>query len=162
MGYTLAGMYKTHDVTSSARVRWILSVVSLVAYVFTKVSVTVYAGAIVFQVLLPDLQLALFGRIWGPFWIGAFATVFLILGFYMRSAAWSGIAMVPTLLPAVVTLGAMGMLGLSLDVGRSMIAAVLTNLEATAMTLVLPDWTSDVLSLRQAWRIRNSRPPPRQ
>jgi SSS family solute:Na+ symporter len=61
----------------SARVRWILSVVSLVAYVFTKVSVTVYAGAIVFQVLLPDLQLALFGRIWGPFWIGAFATVFL-------------------------------------------------------------------------------------
>ncbi len=28
--------------------RWILSVVSLVAYVFTKVSVTVYAGAMVF------------------------------------------------------------------------------------------------------------------
>ena len=36
--------------------RWILSLVSLTAYVFTKVSVTVYAGAMVFQVLLPDLQ----------------------------------------------------------------------------------------------------------
>ena len=60
-----------------ARVRWILSVVSLVAYVFTKVSVTVYAGAIVFQTLLPELQLTLFGTVWGPFWIGAFATVVL-------------------------------------------------------------------------------------
>src|SRR5690606_36321990 len=34
------------------RARTILSVVSLVAYVFTKVSVTVFAGAIVFQALL--------------------------------------------------------------------------------------------------------------
>src|SRR5690606_41944797 len=38
----------------SAGVRTILSVVSLVAYVFNKVSVTVYACAIVFQELLPD------------------------------------------------------------------------------------------------------------
>jgi len=60
-----------------ARVRWILSVVSLVAYVFTKVSVTVYAGALVFQTLLPEMQLTVFGQLWGPFWIGAFATVIL-------------------------------------------------------------------------------------
>jgi len=53
--------------------RWILSVVSLVAYVFTKVSVTVYAGAMVFEVLLPDVSL--FGL--GPFWVGAIATVVL-------------------------------------------------------------------------------------
>jgi SSS family solute:Na+ symporter len=40
-----------------SRSRWVLSIVSLVAYVFTKVSVTVYAGAIVFQTLLPgDLR----------------------------------------------------------------------------------------------------------
>ena len=32
----------------NSQVRWILSMVSLVAYVFTKVSVTVYAGALVF------------------------------------------------------------------------------------------------------------------
>ncbi|MCK4960535.1 MAG: Na+/glucose cotransporter, partial [Planctomycetes bacterium] len=57
--------------------RWILSVVSLVAYVFTKVSVTVYAGAMVFQVLLPDISITVFGHIWGPFWIGAISTVVL-------------------------------------------------------------------------------------
>ncbi|MCY3023796.1 MAG: sodium:solute symporter, partial [Planctomycetota bacterium] len=57
----------------SARARAILSVVSLIAYVFTKVSVTVYAGAIVFKTLLPDT----FGTPENAFWIGAFATVIL-------------------------------------------------------------------------------------
>jgi SSS family solute:Na+ symporter len=61
----------------SARSRLILSVVSLVAYVFTKVSVTVYAGAIVFQALLPDT----FGSPENAFWVGAFATV-IITGAY--------------------------------------------------------------------------------
>ncbi len=53
--------------------RWILSLVSLVAYVFTKVSVTVYAGALVFQTLLPDT----FGSPENAFWVGAVATVVL-------------------------------------------------------------------------------------
>ncbi len=57
----------------SARTRWILSVVSLAAYVFTKVSVTVYAGALVFQTLLPDT----FGSPENAFWVGAIATVIL-------------------------------------------------------------------------------------
>jgi SSS family solute:Na+ symporter len=57
----------------SARARWILSLVSLAAYVFTKVSVTVYAGALVFQSLLPDT----FGTPENAFWIGAFTTVIL-------------------------------------------------------------------------------------
>jgi solute:Na+ symporter, SSS family len=53
--------------------RWILSLVSLVAYVFTKVSVTVYAGALVFGALLPDT----FGSPETAFWVGAFLTVIL-------------------------------------------------------------------------------------
>ena len=53
--------------------RWILSLVSLVAYVFTKVSVTVYAGGVVFQTLLPK---ATFGGL-DPFWVGALAVVIL-------------------------------------------------------------------------------------
>jgi solute:Na+ symporter, SSS family len=57
----------------NARARTILSVVSLVAYVFTKVSVTVFAGAIVFQALLPDT----FGSRDNAFWVGAFTTVVL-------------------------------------------------------------------------------------
>ena len=64
-----------------ARARWILSVVSLVAYVFTKVSVTVYAGALVFKTLLPELSLTLMGQTWDAFWVGAFATV-IVTGLY--------------------------------------------------------------------------------
>ncbi len=55
------------------RPRWILSLVSLAAYVLTKVSVTVYAGALVFSTLLAD-------NLGGPqnaFWFGAIATVVL-------------------------------------------------------------------------------------
>ena len=53
--------------------RWILSIFSLTAYVLTKVSVTVYAGALVFQTLLPDT----FGSPQNAFWIGAITTVTL-------------------------------------------------------------------------------------
>ncbi|MBK1878361.1 sodium:solute symporter [Pelagicoccus mobilis] len=56
-----------------ARTRWVLSIVSLIAYVFTKVSVTVYAGALVFKTLLPDT----FGSPDNAFWVGAFTTVVL-------------------------------------------------------------------------------------
>ena len=57
----------------NATCRWILSIVSLVAYVFTKVSVTVYAGGMVFSVILPDT----FGGPQNAFWAGALATVIL-------------------------------------------------------------------------------------
>ena len=50
----------------SPTARWFLSLISLVAYVLTKVSVTVYAGAIVFQALLGT-----------EFWTGALITVVL-------------------------------------------------------------------------------------
>jgi len=57
----------------NSTVRWILSIVSLIAYVFTKVSVTVYAGAMVFQTLLPEANfLGL-----NAFWVGALSTVIL-------------------------------------------------------------------------------------
>ncbi len=72
-----------------SRSRWVLSVVSLVAYVLTKVSVTVYAGALVFRTLLPDT----FGSPDNAFWVGAFATV-VATGIYtvfggLRAVVWT-------------------------------------------------------------------------
>jgi predicted RND superfamily exporter protein len=58
----------------------------------------------------------------------AFALVFVMLALFLRSF-WLALAgMVPTLLAVVVTLGAMGWLGMSLDVGRAMIAAVVIGI----------------------------------
>lgn len=50
----------------SPKARWLLSVISLVGYVLTKVSVTVYAGAVVFQTLMGI-----------DFWTGALIVVIL-------------------------------------------------------------------------------------
>lgn len=62
----------------NATSRWILSIVSLVAYIFTKVSVTVYAGGVVFNVLLPEIRYPLTETfVLDAFWIGALLTVVL-------------------------------------------------------------------------------------
>jgi solute:Na+ symporter, SSS family len=84
----------------SSRTRWILSCVSLVAYVFTKVSVTVYAGAIVFQALLPDT----FGTPENAFWVGAFATV-LITGVYTVFGGMRAIMSTATPQAVIILLG---------------------------------------------------------
>lgn len=89
--------------------RWILSVVSLVAYVFTKVSVTVYAGAIVFSSLLPDL----FGTPENAFWIGAFLTV-VVTGIYtvfggLRAVVYTDAAQALILLVGSIAITAIGL-----------------------------------------------------
>lgn len=50
----------------NSKARWFLSVISLIAYVLTKVSVTIYAGGVVFEALLGI-----------DFWTGAIAIVIL-------------------------------------------------------------------------------------
>ena len=60
-----------------SRARWILSLVSLAAYVLTKISVTVFAGALFFEVMMPEVQLTVGGTTITSFWIGAIATVTL-------------------------------------------------------------------------------------
>ncbi|HWM29215.1 MAG TPA: sodium/solute symporter, partial [Woeseiaceae bacterium] len=85
----------------NARARTILSVVSLVGYVFTKVSVTVYAGAIVFQTLLPDT----FGSPDNAFWVGAFTTV-ILTGVYTVFGGMRAIMATATPQAVIILLGA--------------------------------------------------------
>jgi len=91
------------------RPRWILSIVSLVAYVLTKVSVTVYAGAVVFSVLLPDT----FGSPENAFWFGAIATV-VLSGVYtvaggMRAVLYTDTAQAIILLVGTVAISYFGL-----------------------------------------------------
>jgi predicted RND superfamily exporter protein len=51
-----------------------------------------------------------------------------MVAIFLRSLRLGLAAMVPTLLPVVVTLGTMGWVGMSLDVGRAMIAAILIGI----------------------------------
>ncbi len=61
----------------SPSARWILSLISLVAYVFTKISVTLFAGGIVFNALFPTQFITGISN----FWVGAVGMV-LITGLY--------------------------------------------------------------------------------
>lgn len=97
----------------NSRTRWALSIVSLIAYVFTKVSVTVYAGAVVFQALLPDT----FGSPENAFWVGAITTV-VLTGIYtvfggLRAVVYTEVAQTILLLggSVFITLFALGKLG---------------------------------------------------
>jgi SSS family solute:Na+ symporter len=53
--------------------RWVLSIISLVAYVLTKIAVGIFAGGIVFSVLLPELHFMGLDS----FWIGSFLVIVL-------------------------------------------------------------------------------------
>jgi SSS family solute:Na+ symporter len=57
----------------SPHARTVLSVISLIAYVLTKIAVGIYAGGVVFRVLLPEVD------IWGmdSFWIGSILLIIL-------------------------------------------------------------------------------------
>jgi len=58
----------------------------------------------------------------------AFGLVLLLITLFLRSGSLGLLAMVPALLPVVATLGFMGFSGLSLDVGRVMIAAIVIGI----------------------------------
>src|SRR5437763_16588808 len=61
----------------SPTARSVLSLISLVAYVLTKLAVGIFAGGVVFGVLLPELRIGAFNS----FWIGSVAVV-LLTGLY--------------------------------------------------------------------------------
>lgn len=58
----------------------------------------------------------------------ALAVVFLLAALFLRSPLLALAAVLPSLLAVVVTLGAMGWAGMSLDVGRAMVAAVVLGI----------------------------------
>jgi len=77
----------------SPTARWVLSVITLVAHVFTKFAVSIFAGGVVFATLLPEVSLRLGGATFNSFWIGSVA-VLLLTGLYtvlggMRAVAYT-------------------------------------------------------------------------
>ncbi|MCP2937312.1 hypothetical protein NK983_31925, partial [Salmonella enterica subsp. enterica serovar Typhimurium] len=74
--------------------RWFLSIFSLLAYVLTKVSVTVYAGGIVISSLLGI-----------SFWFGALITV-VITGLYTVLGGMRAVAYTEAIQTVIMVIGA--------------------------------------------------------
>lgn len=86
-----------------ARSRWVLSIFSIVAYVLTKISVTIYAGGVVVSALLGI-----------DFWTGAIATV-ILTGIYTVLGGMRAVVYTETLQAVLLILGAAVLTYMGLD-----------------------------------------------
>jgi SSS family solute:Na+ symporter len=90
----------------SSTARWTLSVISLVAYVLTKIAVGIFAGGIVFSVLLPELRLQIGGTEFGSFWVGSVLVV-VLTGLYTVLGGMRAVAYTETVQTAILVLGSL-------------------------------------------------------
>ncbi len=86
-----------------ARSRWLLSIFSIVAYVLTKISVTIYAGGVVVSALLGI-----------DFWTGAIATV-ILTGIYTILGGMRAVVYTETLQAVLLIIGAAILTYIGLD-----------------------------------------------
>src|SRR6056300_418328 len=86
-----------------ARSRWVLSIFSIIAYVLTKISVTIYAGGIVVSALLGI-----------DFWTGALATV-VLTGLYTILGGMRAVVYTEALQAVVLIIGAAALTLIGLD-----------------------------------------------
>ena len=88
----------------SPTARWVLSVITLVAHVFTKFAVSIFAGGVVFATLLPEVSLRLGGATFNSFWIGSVA-VLLLTGLYTVLGGMRAVAYTDALQTFVLVIG---------------------------------------------------------
>ncbi len=82
--------------------RYVLSVVSLITFVVSKIAVGIFAGGVVFGALLPEMQITIGGLVIDSFWIGSVLVV-VLTGLYttlggMRAVAYNDAVQVVVLI----------------------------------------------------------------
>src|SRR3954463_1578000 len=82
--------------------RYVLSIVSLITFVISKIAVGIFAGGVVFATLLPEMHLNLGGTEIDSFWIGS-VLVIVLTGLYttlggMRAVAYNDAVQVVVLI----------------------------------------------------------------
>lgn len=88
----------------SPSARWVLSIISLVAYVVTKIAVGIFAGGIVFAVLLPEINLDIGFMVLNSFWIGSVAVI-VLTGLYTVVGGLRAVAYTDTFQTVVFIIG---------------------------------------------------------
>jgi SSS family solute:Na+ symporter len=82
--------------------RWVLSIISLVAYVLTKVAVGIFAGGIVFGVLLPEVNFM--GM--NSFWVGSILMI-VLTGIYTILGGLRAVAYTEAIQTVILILGSL-------------------------------------------------------
>jgi SSS family solute:Na+ symporter len=96
--------------------RYVLSIVSLITFVISKIAVGIFAGGIVFGTLLPEMHLNIGGITIDSFWIGSLLVI-LLTGLYttlggMRAVAYNDAVQVIVLITGSALLTTYGLIQL--------------------------------------------------
>jgi SSS family solute:Na+ symporter len=86
--------------------RWVLSLISLVAYVLTKIAVGIFAGGVVFGTLMPELQVTVGGSTYNSFWVGSVLVV-LLTGLYTVVGGMRAVAITEAVQTFVLVIGSL-------------------------------------------------------
>ena len=131
------------------RARWILSLVSLAAYVLTKISVTVYAGALFFEVMMPEVQLTIGGTVISSFWIGAISTV-LLAGLYSSIGGLSAVVYTDLVQTGIILAGTLSVTAFALyHLGNSGVALT----DGTTASSVADGWAVLKQTIRETGNV---------
>jgi len=84
--------------------RWVLSIISLVGYVLTKIAVGIFAGGVVFRTLLPELHLDLGFVVLDSFWTGSFLVI-ILTGIYTVLGGLRAVAYTEALQTVILVIG---------------------------------------------------------
>jgi SSS family solute:Na+ symporter len=94
--------------------RWVLSLISLIAYVLTKIAVGIFAGGVVFGTLLPELSVELGGYVFNSFWVGS-VLVIVATGLYTIFGGMRAVAYADGLQTIVLVIGSLALTVYGLD-----------------------------------------------
>jgi len=100
----------------SAHSRYVLSIVSLITFVISKIAVGIFAGGVVFGTLFPEMRLDIGGVSIDSFWIGSVAVI-VLTGLYttlggMRAVAYNDAVQVTVLISGSLLLTGYGLVKL--------------------------------------------------
>jgi len=100
----------------SATSRYVLSIVSIITFIVSKIAVGIFAGGVVFASLMPEMHLRLWGLEANSFWIGT-GLVIVLTGLYtmlggMRAVAYNDTVQVVVLITGSAVLTGYGLVEL--------------------------------------------------
>ena len=84
--------------------RWVLSIISLISYILTKMAVGIFAGGVVFGTLLPDVHLQIGPLSLNSFWLGSLAVI-LLTGVYTVAGGMKAVAYTEAMQTLILVLG---------------------------------------------------------